>query len=307
MSLRLRFILLPIIAVLTGLLGLGALAAWDAGAQVRAETDANVQMGRLIASGAITHAGRAVTAQEALDNLRRELPPSVRDLRLSVEAAGVAGAPTPRSRLSAVPGWFEQLVDAPPIVERYPIILAGGQVGSVVLRSSADKATSRAWEKWRRDVSVIGLVAAVIILAILLASHLALAPLRAFTRAFDRLDRGDLSARVNPGGSRTLRRLAERFNRLAPALEQAAEDNRRLVGEASLVQADERRAIAQELHDGYGPPLFAIRSDLGALSRWVRKKEPRFDEIEARLLSISGLVAQIQRINSQLLERLRRP
>ena len=70
-------------------------------------------------------------------------------------------------------------------------------------------------------------------------------------------------------------------------------------------QDADRKDVARELHDGYAQPFFAIRSELGALSRLVRRKEPRFEEMEERLLAISSLVAQIQRLNSQLVDRLR--
>jgi two-component system sensor histidine kinase UhpB len=92
---------------------------------------------------------------------------------------------------------------------------------------------------------------------------------------------------------------------MAASLEQAEQDNRRLMDSMVSLQETERKDIARELHDEYGPSLFAIRADLGAISRWVRKKEPRYEEMQERLLSISNLVMQIQRINSRLLERLR--
>jgi len=308
MSLRLRFAILPILVVLGGAAGLALAQAWDARDQVRAEAVSNVQMGRLLAAGAITHATRAATAQESFDLLARELPPSVGDLRLRFEPGGVsspsAGA---RAMRGEAPAEFTRLVAATPVVERYPVIVAGAPVGSVVLTVSSDKAVLAAWTGWTRAVAVIALVAGLIILSIILAASLALSPLTALTRAFDRLERGDLAVRVKGVSDPRLRRLGERFNRLAAGLEQAAEDRRLLLDQAASANDVERNDIARELHDGYGPPLFAIRSDLGAISRWVRKKEPRFEEIEERLLSISGLVAQIQRLNSQLLERLRRP
>ena len=306
MSLRLRFILLPLVVVLAGLAGFAACSAYEARARVSAQVEAGAEVGRLVAAGAIAHAAQATTPQEALDRLIRELPPSVGDLRLTVETDSqyrAAAEPPTRSR---APDWFEHLVKVPPLQERYPVVAGQAAVGSVVLVSQPDRAISDAWQHWRRQVAIVAALSAATVVAIIIAAGVALGPFNALTRAFDRLERGDLAVRVKPGAGRQMRRLAERFNRLAALLQQADAEHRRLVDEVVSVQDVDRKDIARELHDGYGPPLFAIRSDLGALSRWVRKKEPRFEEIEERLLSISSLVAQIQRINSQLVDRLRR-
>ncbi len=144
-----------------------------------------------------------------------------------------------------------------------------------------------------------------IILIVVSAVTFAFRPLAALAHAFDRMEEGDFAVRVPPSADPQIRRLAQRFNRMAASLEQAESDNHRLMDSIVAVQEEERKDIARELHDEYGPSLFAIRADLGAISRWVRKREPRFEEMHDRLLSISNLVMQIQRINSRLLERLR--
>jgi hypothetical protein len=62
MSLRLRFVILPIVVVLAGLGGLSLVEACNARAQVRAEAEVSVKMGRLLAASAISHAAGSLTA-----------------------------------------------------------------------------------------------------------------------------------------------------------------------------------------------------------------------------------------------------
>ena len=102
-----------------------------------------------------------------------------------------------------------------------------------------------------------------------------------------------------------LRSLGERFNRLVGSLAQATDQNRLLINRLMTVQDAERKDVAHELHDEFGPSLFAIRADLGAIARRARTHAPPLVEVLDRVASISGLVEQIQRINSRLLERLR--
>lgn len=279
--------------------------ARDARSRVRAETMSGVQMGRLLAASAIGHAAREPTPELAMLELARELPPAVRHLSLTVERGAPVDGAVPTPRTTAVPAWFANLIDAPPLVERYPVVVDGAQIGAVVLTSSPDDEIAEVWLDWKNEMAMIAALSAAIIMVVIAAVGMALRPLSALAQAFDRLEGGDFAVRVKPVADPQLRRLAQRFNSLAASLEQATADNRLLINRLMSVQEAERKDVAHELHDEYGPSLFAIRADLGAISRWVRKREPRFEEIQERLLSISGLVAQIQRINSRLLERLR--
>lgn len=306
-SLRLRLVVLPAIIVLAGLAVLAFFEAQDARARVRAETQSGVQIGRTLAANAIERASSAPDAQTAMRVLEQELPKTVRHIRIQTWPAGViplTGRPGPGER-STAPDWFIRWVDVPVVSELHHVPWQGTQIAQIVITTDPTDELHEVWADWRNEMLVLTIVSLIIILIVVSAVTFAFRPLAALANAFDRMEEGDFAVRVPFSADPQLRRLAERFNRMASSLEQAESDNHRLMDSIVAVQEEERKDIARELHDEYGPSLFAIRADLGAISRWVRKKEPRYDEMQERLGSISNLVMQIQRINSRLLERLR--
>src|SRR5947199_3967152 len=56
------------------------------------------------------------------------------------------------------------------------------------------------------------------------------------------------------------RSLCARLNHLATTLDHALEDRRRLAERIVSLQDTERKEIARELHDEFGPYLFALRA-----------------------------------------------
>jgi two-component system sensor histidine kinase UhpB len=306
MSLRLRLIVLPALIVLAGLAGLALYEVGDARARVRAETQSGIEMGRLLVAGAIAHADQAPDATQALALIDRDLPDTVRHVRLVMEPVGEAGHPltTSKTRASS-PRWFQALVGAPPVTERQVVTVGGRPAGAVALISQPDDEIAEVWGDWIREMALIGLVSAAIVGVVVVAVALGLRPLTALSEGFERLEQGDFTVRVGPFRDAELRNLGDRFNRLVGSLAQATDQNRLLINRLMTVQDAERKDIAHELHDEFGPSLFAIRADLGAISRRARGHAPPLVEVLERVTSISGLVEQIQRINSRLLERLR--
>lgn len=306
MSLRLRLIVLPALIVMAGLAGLALYEVGDARGRVRAETRSGIEMGRLLVASAIAHADQAADAPHALALIDRDLPDTVRHVRLVMEPLGAPGRPltTPKSGKSS-PRWFQALVGAPPIIERQTVTVGGQPAGAVALISQPDDEIAEVWGDWTREMALIGLVSAAIVGVVVVAVALGLRPLTALSEGFQRLEQGDFSVRVGPFRDAELRNLGERFNRLVGSLAQATDQNRLLINRLMTVQDAERKDIAHELHDEFGPSLFAIRADLGAISRRARSHAPPLVEVQERVASISGLVEQIQRINSRLLERLR--
>lgn len=306
MPLRIRLIVLPALIVLAGLLGLALYEVQDAKARVRAETQSGVEMGRVLIAGAIAHAAESASVGEGLTLLARDLPPTVRHVHISLQALDARDDPvTAPPGDDGAPGWFRALVGVPPVVERHPVGIQGQRAGTVVLVSQPDDEIAEVWRGWKSEMALIALVSAAIVAVVVAAVGFALRPLRVLADGLERLEAGDFSVRVGPFRDPELGRLGERFNLMVDALEQATGQNRLLINQLMSVQDSERKLIAHELHDEFGPSLFAIRADLGAISRKARAHSPPLKDVEERVKSISGLVEQIQRINSRMLERLR--
>lgn len=304
---RLRLVIFPALVVLAAMAGVAAFETRDAQSRVLAETASGAQLGRLLIQNALARAEEMHDPKAVISRLRIELPPVLRHVSIRVvdETGGIERPPAVSQVKLTAPAWFRRLVDAPPLTETDPIVVDGYQVGKIVLSATPEDEIEEVWAAWRSEMILMAVVFAAVIVVVLASLNLAMKPLKELSEGLDQLEAGDFAARVPNASDPMLKRLMGRFNKLAASLEHANEDNRLLINRLMSLQESERKEIAAELHDEIGPSLFAIRADLGALSRWTRKPAADAGEARERLTSISTLITQIQRINTRLLERLR--
>jgi len=125
-------------------------------------------------------------------------------------------------------------------------------------------------------------------------------PLQILADGFDRLEHGDYRA-IPPIAVSELQRITCQFNHLAQSLQEVTQDNHLLIDKLLSVQEQEKKALAAELHDEFGPVLFGIRADAACIMRSV----PSETEAYERAQSIADLADGIQKINYRILDSLR--
>jgi two-component system, NarL family, sensor histidine kinase UhpB len=247
---------------------------------------------------------RTYRLEDAQLFLADELP-AVRHIRFTVGDVGVQ-PPQPKSFEQDVPEWFASLVAPRPVIERFRIIAAGYKTaGEVIIVANPDDEIREIWDDWRELALVLILITLGVAVVVVVVVTEGLKPLQLLAHGLERLGEGDLDVSLSPVEDVELRRVGNRFNRLVASLNRVTDDNRLLVGRLMSLQEAERKEIAHELHDEFGPSLFGIRAELSSIAVLVRADPPRRREIEERLRSVGQLVEQIQRINSRMLERLR--
>ena len=120
-----------------------------------------------------------------------------------------------------------------------------------------------------------------------------------------RIESGSYDVRVEPGGSPELAAICTKLNHLASTLGNAVEDKRRLAERAVSLQDLERKQIAHELHDEFGPYLFSLRAHASALVRLADVREPSAEALRTHGSAILEQVNALQQFNRRVLERLR--
>ncbi|SDM92175.1 two-component system, NarL family, sensor histidine kinase UhpB [Methylobacterium phyllostachyos] len=204
------------------------------------------------------------------------------------------------------PRWFADLIKPP--IERHtlPITVNGQQLGTAQITTQPLDEIDEIWGYAR----ALSLTTAAINVAMLLALYIALgrilAPLRRLGAGLTQLEHHDYTARLEPPGAQELAVIAERFNKVAAALGEVRGANGRLNRQLLTAQDDERRRTALELHDEFGPCLFALEANAASIARIASgPTDPSREKLAARAAEISAIVGQVQTVNRELLNRLR--
>ncbi len=311
-SLRLRLVLIPTVILACGLLVAAMLALHGASARIRGEAASSLAVGRMLVQAALHTATDAASPREALQEVEAQLL-RIRHLDIVVtpgeqaEAAGLT--PLSLGDRPKVPAWFERMLKPPLATETFPVIVRGERVGQVLLRSNPYDEMSEIWTDLSWLALLILLMSALIVLLIYVATALSLRPLGALADSLDDLEQGRFSAGVAPVRLVELQRIGARCQSLAQTLQRLLADNSLLIDKLISVQEAERREVAHELHDEFGPALFGIRAEVASIMRRCTPeaviKEDRLAAIAARATTISGLVDGIQHTNARMLARLR--
>jgi two-component system sensor histidine kinase UhpB len=133
----------------------------------------------------------------------------------------------------------------------------------------------------------------------------ALAPLEALSQAMGRIEAGAYDTRVEPSGAPELAAICTRLNHLAMTLGEAVEERRGLAERAVSLQDLERKEIARELHDEFGPYLFALRAHVGAIIRFADARKEDAAQLRKHGSAVLEQVNELQQFTRRILEKLR--
>ncbi|MEH3120118.1 MAG: histidine kinase [Methylorubrum populi] len=234
---------------------------------------------------------------------------SLRHVRVTIldaEGRRVGFGPSERGRVRMAPRWFVRLIAPEPRRHDLPIAVKAERIGTAAITTEPRDEIEEVWG-YARSLALAGLV---LNLAVLAALYLALGrilrPLGCLADGLTRLERHDDTAHLDPPASRELAVIAERFNRVAGALAEARGANGRLNRQLLTAQDDERARIALELHDEFGPCLFALEANAASVARLAAASgEIDRTRLAARAGDIGSIVGQVQTLNRGLLNRLR--
>ncbi|HEX4986090.1 MAG TPA: histidine kinase [Burkholderiales bacterium] len=150
---------------------------------------------------------------------------------------------------------------------------AYGRISAV---ADVDGQIAAAWH----DVGALLGLAAITVLSLCLLVYFAMAralrPARDILAGIERLDRGELSARLPQFELIELEKISAGFNRLAAGLEQSIQERAELMRRLVTLQEEERRFLARELHDEMGQCLTAVNAIASSL---VMSAEQRYPEL----------------------------
>ena len=204
-----------------------------------------------------------------------------------------------------VPTWFASLVRPQLVGRAVRVVAVEGSSPVVIVGEPADE-IAEAWHDFS-SLAIVWLSLNAVILAVLyVVLGRVLDPLASLSKGMLHLEDGHYATRLAPPKVKELAVITERFNTLAGALDTARDENSRLYRQLITVQEEERRAIANELHDEAGPCLFGITANASSIQNLADQlPDKRTGEISRRVGEILSIAERLKLMNRALLKKLR--
>jgi two-component system sensor histidine kinase UhpB len=295
-------------------------AAFLAGAvsilNIRTATKVEIEGSLEVAERFVAATMKDLTAQGRIDELDEALPLELKHLRhvriMLMDPSGqlTVLSPQPDTASGAAanrqaPSWFAALV-RPQLVGRAVRVVAVDRANPVILVGEPADEIAEAWHNFS-SLAIVWLALNALILAVLyVVLGRVLDPLAHLSKGMLSLEDGHYATRLDLPKVKDLAVITERFNTLAGALDTAHNENSRLYRQLITVQEEERREIANELHDEAGPCLFGITANASSIQNLANQRtDGRTAEISRRVGEILSITERLKLLNRALLKKLR--
>ncbi len=200
------------------------------------------------------------------------------------------------------PGWFVRLVQPPPTEIRQwlynPLIPPTG----IFIRADPSDEIDETWNEVR---SILILLLAFIVLANILVYITIgkyLAPIDTILEGLSGIEKGQYQLELPHFRLPELDRISQQFNHMAKVLLDSKAKNSLLTQRSLEIQEEERRHLAQELHDELGQTIAAIKAVAVAISN---KKDPDKEHIDSSVKTIVQYSDHIYQVAKNMMHRLR--
>lgn len=312
LSLRARLNVLFASVLLVGLAANITRLLVEAGPRVEAEDRSSMRLADAFASALLADLDEGDLAQadvrvarafEGLTRLRHVTVVREGTGRRVEKSRDDADDEAGRGRLP--PTWFVGLVKPEQMAVRIPLAFQGRDLGALIITSEPSDEISEIWDGIVTQLVVGSLLAMVLFMITAAVVRRALAPLSSLAFAMRTIEAGDYTTRVVAAGPPELAAICSQLDRLVAVLGRVIEDRRQLAGRLVSLQDTERKEIARDLHDEFGPYLFTLRAHLSSLESAIRNKEGDAPVLLKRCHAIAEQLSALQQVNREILERLR--
>lgn len=309
LSLRARLNLILALVLMLGLAVNVVRLVLEAGPRVQAEDQSVIRLAREFIGTLAVSLNETSDPQAQLDRTIQDLN-RLRHVSITKQGEIAEAEPPAADRVndegdrSSAPAWFVALIHPEHTSVSVPVSIQG-KSGSLLITSYPNDEINEIWDGIVTQLQVGSAIAVTLFLITMMVVSRALAPLQSLSEAMKSIEAGRYGTRVKPGGSPELAAICGKLNHLAATLEETVEERRRLAEHAVSVQDAERKEIARELHDEFGPYLFALRAHASSLMRIADAAQPGAEALRKHGSAILEQLNALQQFNRRVLERLR--
>ncbi|HTO64964.1 MAG TPA: histidine kinase, partial [Bradyrhizobium sp.] len=309
-SLRTRLNLLLALVLVLGLaINIGRLLL-EAGPRVQAEDQSVVRLAREFVQTLVADLSESAEPDARLDQIVTRLG-ELRHVSITRIHGGAGRAPplAPHQDTTAdaptVPGWFVTLIHPEQTTVDLPVLVNGRSLGTLAITSHPTDEIAEIWDGIVTQLEVGTAIAIILLVITITVMNRALAPIQALVAAMKGIAAGNYDTRVTPGGPPEFAAIGTQLNDLVATLGQSLLDKQQLAEKIVSLQDAERKDVARELHDEFGPHLFALRAHASALAQAAGAAAPDIPSLRKHGDSILAQVNTLQHVNRRVLDRLR--
>jgi len=201
------------------------------------------------------------------------------------------------------PSWFIKAMDISSIgteARRKSIVLNGRFLGDLVVTPDPSYEIIEVWEDTIGLLMLVGVFFVLMNLLAYIAVRYTFKPVKQILEALTQIEQGQFNSRLPNFKQIELQGIGQKFNSMADTLQSSTQNNHRLTQQIIRLQEDERKSLAQDIHDEIGQYLTAIHVDASAILG--AKKMATAKESAG---AISSITRQMMTTIHDLLQRLR--
>ncbi len=177
----------------------------------------------------------------------------------------------PRSSINAPP-WYIALVYPDDALEIRTFVQANGDIISIY--SDPGNQIEAVWFETRARIIASFLFLLILLVVLVFFSTLWMKPVEVINDVLEKVEDGDFSRRISRFSLPEFRDIGDRINHLTSRLGASKSENERLVRKSITVQEEERRHLAQELHDSLGQSVSAIKAIAVSIEERTKITDP---------------------------------
>ena len=255
-------------------------AVHDARQSVRNEAESSVRLTlSLIETALVGESLQALSLADWMERLAKL--DKTRHLKITVgDDSPPVPIPAHRSQTGKqVPGWFQWAVAPEPVVVERRLDQSGKWPMRIRITANADDEIMEAWSETRGFLLLLSALAASIYALIHFMVGRAFKPVEVMLKGLEKIERGEFDDPLPSFSLPEMNRLSRGINHLAKTLGNARRENVALTRHSLAIQEEERRILAQEIHDEFGQCLTAIKLLGASLRKATSNPAPAADQI----------------------------
>ncbi len=268
MSLRFRLNLMITLTMLIFVVVGGLFVIHNARRSVQEEVRSSLNMVLQLIDAALANAraddGPSIAWIGELARLKK-----TRHLRIHVQQAPekvIKLVSPPRPQVNA-PAWFAWAVLPKLMVGEKQVERPDGRPIHIRVEANPDDEVAEAWNEAEDFLYLIGALAVTVSALVYFMLGRAFQSVGIILQGLGGIEQGDYAKRLPRFALPEFDRISRAFNHTAQALSKSRAENRALTQHSLGIQEEERRYIAQELHDEMGQSLSAIKAMAASLRK----------------------------------------